>query len=189
LQLLLNAKVWTGEKDGTEVIDADILLDKGIIKGIGHVARQLASQFTEDLVTIDVNCSCVTPGIVDMHSHLGDYSSPELEGSSDGNSVKAPVVPWMRALDAINTHDDSYELSISGGVTTSLILPGSADAIGEFSNVIKLGFFNAIIQADRVSLLNCARPWRNHLPPCYWNPLPPSIAPSTIITPLYTGDT
>jgi hypothetical protein len=74
---------------------ADILLDKGIIKGIGHVACQLASQFTEHLVTVDVNGSWVTLGIVDMQSHLGDFSSPELEGSSDGNSVKDPVVPWM----------------------------------------------------------------------------------------------
>lgn len=31
---------------------------------------------------------------------------------------------------AINTHDDSYLLSISGGVTTALVLPGSANAIG-----------------------------------------------------------
>lgn len=129
LQLLLNAKIWTGEKDGTEVINADILLDQGIIKGIGHVARQLSSEF-DNLVVVDVNGSWVTPGIVDMHSHLGDSSSPELEGSGDDNSMKSPVVPWMRALDGLNTHDDSYALSIAGGVTTSLILPGSADAIG-----------------------------------------------------------
>lgn len=131
LQLLLNARVWTGEKDGTEVIHADILLDQGIIKGIGHVARDLSRQL-ENLVVVDVNGSWVTPGIVDMHSHLGDSSSPELEGSGDDNSMKSPVVPWMRSLDGLNTHDDAYALSIAGGVTTSLILPGSADAIGVY---------------------------------------------------------
>ena len=36
----------------------------------------------------------------------------------------------MRSLDGLNTHDDAYKLSISGGVTTANILPGSADAIG-----------------------------------------------------------
>ena len=37
---------------------------------------------------------------------------------------------WVRALDALNTHDDGYAMSAAGGVTTSLILPGSLNAIG-----------------------------------------------------------
>jgi len=43
-------------------------------------------------------------------------------------------------MDGLNTHDDSYQLSISGGLTTANILPGSADAIGKnpFQNI--LGF-------------------------------------------------
>jgi len=65
-----------------------------------------------------------------MHSHLGVYSAPELSGASDGNSVKGLILPWLRSLDGLNTHDDSYPLSISGGVTTANVLPGSADAIG-----------------------------------------------------------
>jgi hypothetical protein len=40
------------------------------------------------------------------------------------------VLPWMRSLDGLNTHDEAYKLSISGGVTTVNVLPGSADAIG-----------------------------------------------------------
>ena len=68
-----------------------------------------------------------------MHSHLGDAPSPELEGAIDDNSLKGPILPWLRALDGLNTHDDSFALSISGGITTSLILPGSANAIGVYS--------------------------------------------------------
>lgn len=69
--------------------------------------------------------------IVDLHSHLGDASSPELDGASgDDNSLHGPILPWLRALDGLNTHDDSYALSIAGGVTTALVLPGSANAIG-----------------------------------------------------------
>lgn len=41
-------------------------------------------------------------------------------------------------MDGIDTHDQAYESSISGGVSTSLILPGSADAIGGQAFVIKL---------------------------------------------------
>ena len=69
--------------------------------------------------------------IVDMHSHIGDSPSPELNGAVDDNSFKGVVQPWLRALDGLNTHDDSFRLSIAGGVTTSLVLPGSANGIGE----------------------------------------------------------
>ncbi|KAF9653278.1 carbohydrate esterase family 9 protein [Thelephora ganbajun] len=138
--VLLNARIWTGEKNGTEVVEADILLDKGIIRGIGHVGR-LLSRFDvseRDAVVRDVNGSWVIPGIVDMHSHLGDAPSPGLDGAEDDNSMKGPIVPWMRSLDGLNTHDDAFRLSISGGVTTSLILPGSANAIGGQGFPVKL---------------------------------------------------
>jgi hypothetical protein len=71
-----------------------------------------------------------------MHSHLGDAPSPGLDGAEDDNSLKGPIVPWMRALDGLNTHDDAFPLSISGGVTTSLILPGSANAIGWYCSIL-----------------------------------------------------
>lgn len=60
--LLKNAKIWTGEKNGTEVVHADILLDKGIIKGIGQTARNIYSAYKEDIITIDVKNAWVTPG-------------------------------------------------------------------------------------------------------------------------------
>ncbi|PCH43667.1 hypothetical protein WOLCODRAFT_153717 [Wolfiporia cocos MD-104 SS10] len=137
--LLKNARIWTGDKNGTEVLHADILIDKGIIKGIGHVRNAALQAYKEELIDIDVNGAWVTPGIVDLHSHLGDASSPALEGASgDDNSFKGPIQPWLRSLDGLNTHDASYALSISGGVTTALVLPGSANAIGGQGFTIKL---------------------------------------------------
>lgn len=75
--------------------------------------------------------------IVDIHSHIGVGSAPELEGAHDTNSLKGLALPWLRSVDGLNTHDDSYQLSISGGLTTANILPGSADAIGTdpFQNI------------------------------------------------------
>jgi hypothetical protein len=70
--------------------------------------------------------------IIDLHSHLGVDSSPRLSGARDTNSHKGLVLPWLRSLDGLNTHDDAYMLSVSGGVTTANVLPGSADAIGAF---------------------------------------------------------
>lgn len=73
-----------------------------------------------------------------MHSHLGVDSAPELQGADDTNSLKGVVLPWLRSLDGLNTHDEAYRLSVSGGVTTSNVLPGSADAIGGQAFTIKL---------------------------------------------------
>jgi hypothetical protein len=71
-----------------------------------------------------------------MHSHLGVQSSPLLWAAIDNNSVKGITQPWLRSLDGLNTHDDAFALSISGGVTSANILPGSADAIGEHREIV-----------------------------------------------------
>ncbi|KAH7927128.1 carbohydrate esterase family 9 protein [Leucogyrophana mollusca] len=135
--LITNAKIWTGNHDGTEVVHGDILLDRGIIVAAGRVQNSTI-QYYKDIDIIDVHGSWVTPGIVDMHSHVGDSPSPELNGAADDNSEKGPIQGWLRSLDGLNTHDDSYSLSISGGVTTALVLPGSANAIGGQAFAIKL---------------------------------------------------
>ena len=145
--LIKNATIWTGNVDGHEVVVGDILLDKGIILEVGNIEESLLNSY-KSLVTVNAGGAWVTPGyisfsefilsiltclcsrIVDMHSHLGVDSAPALRGSDDTNSLKGLVLPWLRSLDGLNTHDDAYRLSISGGVTTANVLPGSADAIG-----------------------------------------------------------
>ncbi|KAJ7150973.1 carbohydrate esterase family 9 protein [Mycena crocata] len=132
--LIRNASIWTGRDDGNEIVYGDILLDKGIIQKVGSVdARSYA-----DAVVVDAAGGWVSPGIVDLHSHLGVMSAPGLRGAADTNSHAGLVLPWLRSLDGLNTHDDAYRLSISGGVTTANVLPGSANAIGGQAFVIKL---------------------------------------------------
>ncbi|KAJ6572062.1 carbohydrate esterase family 9 protein [Mycena capillaripes] len=132
--LIRNATIWTGLDGGNAVIHGDILIDKGLIKKVGTVdLRSYAN-----VEVLDAAGNWVSPGIVDLHSHLGVDSSPELDGAADYNSPKGLVLPWMRSLDGLNTHDDAYRLSISGGVTTANVLPGSSDAIGGQAFVIKL---------------------------------------------------
>ncbi|OSC98900.1 carbohydrate esterase family 9 protein [Trametes coccinea BRFM310] len=135
--LIKNASIWTGNDNGLEVVHGDILLDKGLIKRIGHVRPAELKQYA-NLERIDAQGKWVSPGIVDLHSHLGVYNVPTLKGAMDVNSHKGPVLPWLRALDGLNTHDDAYKLSIAGGVTSALVLPGSANAIGGQAVVIKL---------------------------------------------------
>ncbi|KAF8322076.1 hypothetical protein DL93DRAFT_2071836 [Clavulina sp. PMI_390] len=136
--LITNATIWTGNNNGTEVIHGgEIFLEGGLIKYVGD---RVPSHFTTNnrVRSINAQLAWVTPAIVDMHSHLGVDSAPNLAGSADTNSMKALIQPWLRSLDGIDTHDESYPLSISGGIATALILPGSADAIGGQAFIIKL---------------------------------------------------
>jgi hypothetical protein len=80
--LLRRARIWTGEKNGTEVIRGDILLDMGLIKAVGHVALRDLKAFKDELTIIDAKNAWVTPGIVDVHSHIGNSAAPELAGAS-----------------------------------------------------------------------------------------------------------
>jgi hypothetical protein len=54
-----------------------------------------------------------------------------VAGTFNLDSNKGPVLPWLRTIDAFDTHDDAIELVMSGGVTSMQVLPGSANAIGK----------------------------------------------------------
>lgn len=68
--LLHNARIWTGENNGTEVIHGDVFLDKGIIQGVGNLnLRALRSHVNGmmargELNVVDVHGAWVTPGCV-----------------------------------------------------------------------------------------------------------------------------
>ncbi|KDQ21358.1 hypothetical protein BOTBODRAFT_25793 [Botryobasidium botryosum FD-172 SS1] len=114
-----------------------VFIAGGVIKAVGHVPREMVDDY-KHVNEVNAQNLSITPGIFDMHSHIGVNAAPHLQGASDSNSYNGIAQPWLRSLDGINTHDDSYKLSVAGGVTTSLILPGSAGAIGGQAFAIKL---------------------------------------------------
>lgn len=81
--LIKRARIWTGGRNGTQVIRGDVLMDKGLIKSVGHLSHATLAAFKEDLIIIDANNSWLTPGLVDMHSHMGNSPAPYLAGASD----------------------------------------------------------------------------------------------------------
>lgn len=147
--LIKNARIWTGARNGTEIVYGDVFLDKGVVKGIGYIPEALYARRRE-VTVIDAKGSWVTPGLgahvplalvfaihslngsssVDLHSHVGVSSSPDLHGAQDVNSEHGPILPWLRSIDGFNTHDDAFQLAIAGGVTSVQVLPGSGNAIG-----------------------------------------------------------
>ena len=60
--LIKNAVIFTGNGNGTDVIRGDILLDKGIIKGIGEISGRIIDN-TPNLTIVNANGAWVTPGL------------------------------------------------------------------------------------------------------------------------------
>ena len=72
----------------------------------------------------------VTPGLIDVHSHLGVYPSPGVRAHSDGNEMTAPVTANVWAEHSIWAQDPGFHTALAGGVTSLQILPGSANLVG-----------------------------------------------------------
>jgi imidazolonepropionase-like amidohydrolase len=80
----------------------------------------------------------VTPGVIDAHSHLGDYPSPGIEANSDGNEATSPTTPDVWAEHSVWPQDPGFTRALAnGGVTSLQILPGSANLMGGRSVTVK----------------------------------------------------
>ncbi len=79
---------------------------------------------------IDATGMWVTPGLIDAHSHLGDYPWPAARAHADGNEVTDPNTAGVWAESAVWPQDPAFERALAGGVTTLQVLPGSANLIG-----------------------------------------------------------
>ncbi len=128
--LITNAMVLTATGDRIE--GGSVLMRDGKIAAVG---RQLDPP--AGAVVIDARGKWVTPGIIDAHSHLGVYASPEVDANSDGNEMTDPVTADVWAEHSFWPQDPQIPLALAGGVTTQLILPGSANLIGGRSVTIK----------------------------------------------------
>ncbi len=120
--LFKNATVWTNEKDGI-LTNSDVLISNGKITSIG---KNLSSANAR---IVDATGKHLTPGIIDEHSHIAVASINE-----GGQSVTSEV----RIADNLDPDDIDIYRQLSGGVTTSHILHGSANTIGGQTQLIKL---------------------------------------------------
>ncbi|WP_166636754.1 amidohydrolase [Cognatilysobacter terrigena] len=121
--LIRNATVLTGT--GERLDGADVLMRNGTIAAVGKSLEAPA-----DATIVDGTGKWVTPGIIDVHSHLGVYSSPAVSAASDGNEATAPTTPNVWAEHSIWPQDPGFLTAMAGGITTLQILPGSANLIG-----------------------------------------------------------
>ena len=123
--VIKNATVMTASH-GT-IQHGSVWLHNGKIAGVGATVSAPAGA-----TVIDATGKYVTPGIIDPHSHsaLGD----------DVNEATSPVTPSMMMIDAFDNRDKALYLALAGGVTSELLLHGSANMIGGQAVVIKNKF-------------------------------------------------
>ncbi|KTF08877.1 amidohydrolase [Pseudoalteromonas sp. 10-33] len=120
--LITNATVLTGT--GERLDDADVLLVDGKVQQVG---KDLAVKADS---TIDAKGKWVTPGIIDVHSHLGAYPNPSVESHQDGNEMTSPNTAEVWVEHSVWPQDPGFNRAREGGITSLQILPGSANLFG-----------------------------------------------------------
>lgn len=128
--LIEHATIYTGT--GERIDDGAVLLRDGKVAAIGKQVEAPA-----DAVVIDARGKVVTPGIIDVHSHLGVYPSPSVEVTGNGNEMTNPATAQVMAEHAVWPQDPGFNTARAGGVTTLQILPGSGNLIGGRGVVLK----------------------------------------------------
>jgi imidazolonepropionase-like amidohydrolase len=123
--LIVNATILTG--NGERIDHGSLLMSAGRIERIGDADSVLGA---EEAIVIDAGGRWVTPGLIDVHSHLGVYASPGVKAHSDGNEATAPATPEVWAEHSVWPQDPGFSRALAGGVTSLQILPGSANLIG-----------------------------------------------------------
>ncbi|RHW17733.1 amidohydrolase [Sphingomonas gilva] len=126
------ATVFDGE--GRRYDGGVVVFSGGEIVAVGGADTPIP----EGVEVIDGAGKFVTPGVIDIHSHLGDYPSPGVPAHSDGNEATSPVTPQVWAEHSVWPQDPGFARALAnGGVTTLQILPGSANLFGGRSVTLK----------------------------------------------------
>ncbi|WP_257347451.1 amidohydrolase [Pseudalkalibacillus decolorationis] len=122
--LIENGTIIVGT--GDVIKEGKILIKEGKIEKIG-----CSSIESEHVTTvIDAGGKVVSPGLIDVHTHLGVHEEGIGTEGHDFNETSDPITPEVRAIDGINPREKGFEDARKAGVTTVQVLPGSANVIG-----------------------------------------------------------
>ena len=128
--VLKNVTIYDGE--GARINGGAVRFENGKITALGQAVDEAGS------TVIDGRGKWVTPGVIDIHSHLGDYPTPAVAANSDGNEMTGPVHPDVWAEHSIWPQDPGFTRALAnGGITTLHILPGSGDLFGGRGTTLK----------------------------------------------------
>lgn len=126
----VGATLLTGT--GSQIKDGTVIVENGTFTAVG---KDLP--LPPGAIVIDARGKYLTPGIIDAHSHLGVYATPEVWANSDGNEATDPNTAQVWAEHSVWPQDPGFVRALEGGITTLEILPGSANLFGGRSVALK----------------------------------------------------
>ncbi|OGN41894.1 MAG: amidohydrolase [Caulobacterales bacterium RIFCSPHIGHO2_01_FULL_70_19] len=121
---IVGGTVFTGA--GQRIDNGVVIVTDGRVAAVGDASTPVPAGHQ----VVDARGRFVTPGIIDVHSHLGVYPSPGVQGMSDGNEATSPNTAQVWAEHSLWPQDPGFNAARAGGVTTLQILPGSANLFG-----------------------------------------------------------
>lgn len=122
---LVGATVYDGR--GGRIENGVVLFRDGKLQAVGGADMAIPQGYAR----IDGTGKFVTPGVIDIHSHLGVYPSPGVDALADGNEMTSPTTPDVWAEHSVWPQDPGFTRALAnGGVTSLQILPGSGNLIG-----------------------------------------------------------
>ena len=126
--LVRNAKILT--MTGFDYDNGYIAAEGEKITALGDDAAELARLEAAASEIIDAKGCYVLPGFVDAHCHVGMWEDSVGFEGDDGNETSDPIMPHLRAIDAVYHADRAFVEARENGVTTVVTGPGSANVIG-----------------------------------------------------------
>lgn len=127
---ITNARIFN--PDGEIVEGQDLLIENGKFTKIG-VGLDIPAQSE----VIDADGKLITPGLIDVHTHLGVHEEAVGSEGRDFNETSDPVTAHIRAIDGINPMESGFHNARKAGVTTVQVMPGSANVLGGEMVVMK----------------------------------------------------
>ncbi len=124
LTAIINAHILIG--NGGEIESGTLIMDGGKIIAVGENIN-----IPEGAMLIDANGKWLTPGIIDMHSHMGIWTD-------GGNEVKSPNTAEVWGEHSIWPQTPNFPAALAAGVTTQQNLPGSANQFGGRGVTLKM---------------------------------------------------
>ena len=115
---------------GEDIKKGYVLAENGKIIAVGKDQKEVENKITTDTKKIDANGGWVLPGLIDAHCHVGMWEDAVGFEGDDGNESTDPIMPQLRAIDAIYHADRAFVEAYESGVTTVVTGPGSANVIG-----------------------------------------------------------
>ena len=117
--------------NGGLIENGSLVVRDGKIDAIGSDA-----DVPDTFEVIDASGKWVTPGIVDIHSHVGVASS-QHQSFSDGNEMTGPNQARAWVEHSLWPQHPAFVRALAGGVTTLQVLPGSGNLFGGRGVIVK----------------------------------------------------